>query len=502
VIEELLKRRVAELMTTMASGETSHSDYDAGWVARVRVPTTGELAFPEVLDVVRARQRADGSWGPEVPYASARVISTLSSVLALTSTEGSPEDALRVERGVDYLCREWDLALADPALSIGFELLAASLLQDACTSGLRKLERFLPEALALRNRKLAKIPRDLIYSPKLSAGFSLEFVGSELDAEKARGLQLTNGSIAGNIAATAFYHSMTQDPVAYECLRRCVARHGAGGIPYGDPSDLFPRIWVLHNLEAARLIDPQDVRVQEHIDVIARAFGPKGVGWSSLVDYGDADDTGLAVALLAWSGRPCDCQALRSYEGPGWFHTYFGETDASVGANAHVLMALALVEESPWRAAAVEKIIGFLRSQRRPLGFWVDKWHASPYYATACVLHALRQSGRLREDDVPHDWVLTTQYDDGSWGYFGRGNPEETSYALMTLLAGVDREERPIRSAIERALDYLMPFVNERWDADAEPLWLSKTLYAPRQIVQSAILHACKRAHERLRGSM
>lgn len=501
MIDDLVERRVAELMTTMSCGETSHSDYDAGWVARVRKPSTEEPAFPEVLDVVRARQREDGSWGPEVPYASARVLSTLSSVLALMSTSGPPEDARRVQRGVAYLCREWERVVADPALSIGFELLVATLLQEACRSGLRELEAFLPGARELRARKLARIPKELIYSRKLSVGYSLEFIGADLDGARAKDLLLDNGSIAGNVAATAFYYSMTGDPTAYEFLVRCVARWGANAIPYGEPADLFPRIWILHNLETASLIDAQDPAVQAHVDVIERAFGPGGVGWSTLIDYGDADDTGMGLVVLAWSGRTPDWQVLRSYEGEERFRTYFGENDASTSANAHVLLALAVAERTPWVDAAIAKVIGFLRGQRTRQGCWTDKWHASPYYATACVIEAFVQAGHEHELAVSHEWVLATQRDDGSWGYFDQGSPEETSYALAILLASSDRTKHPIPpGVVERAIAYLSPFVGDRWNADMEPLWINKTLYTPKQVVQSVILHAFVLAQHHLRG--
>ena len=97
--------------------------------------------------------------------------------------------------------------------------------------------------------------------------------------------------------------------------------------------------------------------------------------------------------------------------------------------------------------------------------------------------------------------MLATQRDDGSWGYFDQGSPEETSYALAILLASSDRTKHPIPpGVVERAIAYLSPFVGDRWNADMEPLWINKTLYTPKQVVQSVILHAFVLAQHHLRG--
>jgi squalene cyclase len=166
-----------------------------------------------------------------------------------------------------------------------------------------------------------------------------------------------------------------------------------------------------------------------------------------------------------------------------------------------VLLALAVAERTPWVDAAITKVIGFLRAQRAPQGYWTDKWHASPYYATACVIQAFVQAGQEHELTASHEWVLATQRDDGSWGYFGRGNAEETSYALMILLASSDRTRHPIPpGVVGRAIEYLAPFVGDRWNDDMEPLWINKTLYTPKQVVQSVILQAFVLAQHHLQG--
>ena len=40
--------------------------------------------------------------------------------------------------------------------------------------------------------------------------------------------------------------------------------------------------------------------------------------------------------------------------------------------------------------ARITKILRYLEEERRDNGFWQDKWHISPYYATSEVALAVR----------------------------------------------------------------------------------------------------------------
>jgi squalene cyclase len=44
---------------------------------------------------------------------------------------------------------------------------------------------------------------------------------------------------------------------------------------------------------------------------------------------------------------------------------------------------IALPGASPWHHAAADKVSAWLCDQQLEDGTWLDKWHASPYYATA-----------------------------------------------------------------------------------------------------------------------
>ena len=160
--------------------------------------------------------------------------------------------------------------------------------------------------------------------------------------------------------------------------------------------------------------------------------------------------------------------------------------------NAHVLDAfgeyLRRRGGEPRHAAVVAKLAAWLRDRQEAEGNWPDRWHVSPYYATACCAIALSEfggEGSAAAVDGAVDWVLGTQRQDGSWGQW-EGTAEETAYALQTLLlAGAARKER-WRKAVERGYRRLLI----ARDGEMPPLWVDKDLYLPTAIVRAAVLVA------------
>ncbi|MBM0279992.1 prenyltransferase/squalene oxidase repeat-containing protein [Micromonospora tarensis] len=136
----------------------------------------------------------------------------------------------------------------------------------------------------------------------------------------------------------------------------------------------------------------------------------------------------------------------------------------------------------------VAAVAGWLGGEQQPDGSWVDRWHASPYYATCCVVTALDRYAPAEVAgaavDRAVDWVVGTQRADGTWGRWA-GTVEETAYALHVLL-GVGRPIRPgVREAISRGYRHLNTVDSSD---DHIPLWHDKDLYMPRLIVRAAIL--------------
>src|SRR5436305_5107038 len=145
--------------------------------------------------------------------------------------------------------------------------------------------------------------------------------------------------------------------------------------------------------------------------------------------------------------------------------------------------------------SAIEKLTNYLLSEQRPDGSWLDKWHASPFYATWCCVLALR-SVRFIDVSMMLDhavtWVLKTQKSNGSWGIW-HGTLEETAYALLILMAMSEQTggTNAWRSAVEQGKCFLQEHLDISFSNSAyTSLWHDKELYTPIRVVHAIVLSA------------
>jgi hypothetical protein len=167
-----------------------------------------------------------------------------------------------------------------------------------------------------------------------------------------------------------------------------------------------------------------------------------------------------------------------------------------------VLTALATgdARRTAWRMSAIGRTAAWLCDSQDADGSWSDKWHASPFYATACAVLALRDARSMGESGLISErdrmaavtaavdravaWVLATQHRNGSWGRW-HGTAEETAYGLQILLYRA-RVDRRIRAAATRGYRFLVAHE----DVEPEPLWHDKDLYVPTNVVRAAVVGA------------
>ncbi|ASW55901.1 prenyltransferase [Plantactinospora sp. KBS50] len=338
------------------------------------------------------------------------------------------------------------------------------------------------------------------------------------------------GTVGASPAATAAWLGGPDgDPAAVAYLGE-VAR--AGAVPCTIPIEVFERAWVVADLCRAGLSDRVPA---ELVDGLAGALGPAGACAGPGLPA-DADTTSVLLHALALAGRPVPPDSLRGFDLGDHFCTWAGEDGSSVTTNAHVLDALGphaapvqaqSASDSPpttldrtatgsdrsaagsdrigngsdrtarscdrtgdgWAGSAVRRLSGWLLRQQRPDGTWTDRWHASPYYATACVVLALARYG---EADGIHaaldravDRVSAGQRPDGSWGRWS-GTAEETAYALQVLAsAGSGRPD--VAAVIRIGRSYLATAAEH---APGPALWHDKDLYHPIAIVRAAVIAA------------
>lgn len=381
-------------------------------------------------------QHPDGTWGGPGEYA---LVPTLSAVDALLRTgQNAP-----ASRGLDALHR---LLSRPPRLP---DTVAVELIVPALAESLGLRPPLDPRPLhALRRQPL---PEKLWHT--------LEIFGPR------REVVMVNGIVAASPAATAVQLGGPRPGESLRYLEDVQARHG-GPVPAGVPVPIFERSWIIVALRSAGL----DVHVPDAmINQLHAAFGPDGAAGGPGLPA-DTDDTATALHALALCDSPRATTVLGRYREARHFACFPAERTPSTSTNAHVLQAIGadrLLEE-------------WLHDMQESEGCWRDKWHASPYYATACVTNALRGNEKAT------DWVLRTQRDDGSWGRW-EGTYEETAYAIRIL----SHSRRDVSKSMTRGAHFMQEWGNR----PHPPLWHDKDLYVPTRIVRAegrAALHlAC-----------
>jgi halimadienyl-diphosphate synthase len=477
-----LAARADALVRELADGEISASAYTTAWVARLR-DASGQLVFPESADWLRQNQRPDGSWGGALGLPHDRLVCTLSAVVALTGVD-APWAAPSAQRGVAYLHAHAGAWQESPHETMGFELIVPALAAAARERGLAIPEDDSGRLRANQAEKLRLIPLDTIAHHTTTLLFTaevLDVIDWRATAQRAG----PDGSLLGAPASTAVLWSKTAEAAAMRYLRETAGQFPTGGFPDLHPIENFETSWVLYHLQRARLLPPA---AKSHLDLLHHQLKAHGaIGSGAKFPLPDPDCTAMAVNLLHSAARDVTQhrEELLAFERDQHFAVYPHERDPSVTPNARALEAFTAQPDR--YAPQIEKILAFLLASRRDGTWWSDKWHVSPYYATAHVVFAL-QLATPQHLAPTRRWLLETQNANGSWGT-SDGNPEEAAYAALALdaIRGATGEPLP-PTVMPRAQEYLAAHL----DADAfDERWVAKCLYDLPKVTRSAILAAC-----------
>ena len=486
-----LQQAARRLTGSLRSGTASETAYDTAIVARLRSRTNvGQLAFPAALTWLRRHQHPDGSWGGRLALPHDRLVCTLAAIVCLAEVA---EDwaQLAVQAGVASLWRQARAWRQSPHETVAFELLVPQLLDEA-----RRLELALPyevyaPIMALRDEKLRRLPPpDRLFAQPTTLLHSLEGLGGAVDPVQLQRLRGRNGSYGNSPSSTAHVLAYLDDDEAAAYLREVLAVSVNGGAPTVFPFEVFERAWVLYNLGYAGYTDE---RVLAHQRYLQAALGPDGVAIAADGLIPDCDDTAMVLIVLARAGLAADLSALHPFEGEACYRCFPHERNTSVTANARALEAIKVASGGARQdyLPQTTKLVRYLQEQRQAGGYWQDKWHASPYYATAQVALAAHGVADAVLDGTV-DWLLATQHDDGLWGRYG-GTSEETAYAIQALWTLAPHDRPAVRSALLRGAVAL----SERFeDTDYAELWIGKGLYTPYAVVRSAVIGALLLCHQ------
>jgi halimadienyl-diphosphate synthase len=304
-------------------------------------------------------------------------------------------------------------------------------------------------------------------------------MGDSLDVEKAGSLQESNGSISASPSATAYFLTKRPNDVAARRYISDVALAYRGKATQMFPFDLFETAWSLWNLFLAE-VEGCDQQTARHVKDL-KVLWDRGKGTSSSSHFSvvNVDDSAMVFRVLRLAGLEPDPDPLYQFEAEDHFICHLFERNPSTSANIRVLEALKGVDE-----CCVSKVSRWLRSVRLDGGYWVDKWHISPYYPTAhAVIALIGVDPDLASDAV--QWILNTQQADGCWGYYDEPTAEETAYCLQAL-SMYDRHVEPLdRDVLIRGREGLLARRGEM-----PPLWIGKCLYVPVRVVEAAICSA------------
>jgi halimadienyl-diphosphate synthase len=480
---------ITKLVNEIGPGHMGSTAYDTAWTARL-----GEIDWnlsSHSLAWLAENQLPDGTWGAKAPfYYHDRVICTLAAMIALSYRGRRGHDKVQVENGrlaLERIVGGATLGLqADPnGATVGFEMIAPTLAAEAETLGLIKNQgnRILGRLSKQRAKKLSYLQDNMI-SRHVTMAFSAEMAGTDgkhmLDVEH---LQESNGSVGVSPSATAYYATYIKkgDEPSLKYLQSVM--NVDGGMPNVAPFDVFEIAWTLWNLSFIPDLQ-NNGKLQPHIDFLSKAWQPKrGVGFAAGYTVKDSDDTGLVYDTLLRFGCEKDLASVLMYEEKDHFRCFDLEVNPSISANIHVLGALGQAGLDQ-RNASVQKVIRFLHRARGQTQFWADKWHSSPYYATAHAIIAGWDFAKdLMEDSVK--WILKTQNKDGSWGTY-IPTAEETAYAIQALWIWNEKVAKVPKNALKNGARWL----KEHMDPPYPPLWIGKCLYNPNLVIRSAIMSA------------
>ncbi|TDD94766.1 prenyltransferase/squalene oxidase repeat-containing protein [Actinomadura rubrisoli] len=481
--EPSVRERAESLLGGLGDGGSfGPCPYTTAWISRLR-DADGTVRFPRSRRWLIGHQRPDGSWGGDIELPHDRTVCTLAAVVALTDPGPSlPGRAEAVRAGLAYLrSRPAAWRGAPVGETMAFELAVPFLLGQASARGLDLPYRDWDDLAGARQAKLDLIPRERLLGGPTSLLYSLEAIEPDPALRALARFTGPDGSLANSPSATA---ALGADGTTSAYLDALARRSPDGGVPSLYPTEAFELAWVLHNLQRAGLLDVRVPAAVRCLDRLRALLGPRGqLGLSATFPLPDPDDSAMAILVLDAAGHDVLhlLDGLLAFEGDRCFFTYPGERDGSVTPNARVLEALALRSAAYTRPMG--KVVRFLLDTRREGAWWYDKWHVSPYYATAQVTFALARATAMRLDGTLR-WLLETQRPDGSWGWYGFGTPEETGCAVLNLDALARHGARIPASVWAAAHRYL----RGRLGGPFPELWVGRSLYTPYDVVSSTVL--------------
>jgi halimadienyl-diphosphate synthase len=470
------------LLQKLGKGKIHSVAYDTAWVARLATRYPG-YGFEASVEWLRRNQYEDGTWGASLLHYHDRFASTLAAIVALREADDNPRDDRRVKRGEVALWKLIGRLGRDDSDTVGFPIIAVSLAQDAAELGLDVPHPPIRYAAAYQTKV-----RNILMQPNRdwrsnALSFSIEGLWRAIGENDV--VLEANHSVASSPAATAAYLFAHPDKGALDYLQ--TIQEADGGIPALAPIDIFEIVWSLNHLFSIGVVEPDNPDVKQALDYLWQHWSPvTGLHYSTYFRIPDLDITSASFILLRWGGYPVQADIFEYFEMDDHFCTYRNESNPSPAAHLRLLLALQECPEHPKQAAWLQKALNAIQRFDENGSFWWDKWHSSPYYVSDLAIHALTKiNPELATSRL--NWIIKTQNDDGGWGYLDQSTAEETAYCIDALLLWHCTVAPLDLTILEQGINFLRFHSHSQ---EYTPLWISKGLYAPHNIVKAVILSA------------
>ncbi|XP_022875577.1 ent-copalyl diphosphate synthase, chloroplastic-like [Olea europaea var. sylvestris] len=288
---------IREMLGTIGEGRTNVSPYETAWVALVPALNGDDMPqFPDSLQWIADHQLPDAC------------------VVALRTWNIHHSKS---EKGITFI-KENIQKLQDENedhMPCGFEVVFPALLQKAQNLGIDNIPYDVPilkEIYAARDRKLKRIPKDLVHNVPTSLLYSLEGL-KDLDWEKLLKLQTPLGSFLTSPASTAFALMQTKDEKCFRYLDDIV-KEFQGGAPAAYPSDLFARLWAIDRVQRLGISRFFTTQIKDCLDHVYRYWSEDGIFGGRLARFSDVDVTSMGFRFLRLHGYNVTLDVLNQFK--------------------------------------------------------------------------------------------------------------------------------------------------------------------------------------------
>nr|UPQ49771.1 ent-copalyl diphosphate synthase [Lunularia cruciata] len=321
------------MFRSLNDGEISISPYDTAWVALVPALDGSEgPQFPKCLEWIISNQSSCGSWG-DAEYFSYydHIINTVACIVALKTWERSPEV---IERGAKFIRDNLQKLQSeeDAHMPIGFEIVFPALMDNAEALGLDLPydSLFLQAIETERQKKLKKIPLEILHKYPTSILHSLEGLQELLDWEKLLKLQSNDGSFLCSPASTACALIHTKDERCLSYIEKMLDQFG-NAVPNVYPVDLFEHMWMVDRIERLGIARYFEKEIKDCLDYVYMYWTDYGLSWARSSSVKDVDDTAMGFRLLRQHGYDVSADVFKQFRGEnGEFFCFAGQSGQAV----------------------------------------------------------------------------------------------------------------------------------------------------------------------------